>query len=163
VENALSLNSFQKLRHLIRIIKTIHKSWGYNHFCCRNYQRSRRNMTKTNNRWIKAINRSRHNPFQCFLYDLFIKLAHDSAGFGWGRAPHQKGPPTMFICLAICACHLILFIEESLFVGVISYRRADGNISLKFHFATKQTLIGFLKVVQVSESSEWKAETRRTH
>jgi len=76
-------------------------------------------MTKTNNRWIKAINRSRHNPFQCFLYDLFIKLAHDSAGLG-GLGPSAKGGPTMFICLAICACHLILFIEESFFVGVIN-------------------------------------------
>jgi len=48
------------------------------------------------------------------------------------RAPYQKEPPTMFICLAICACHLIFFIEESLFVGVINYRSADGSISLKY-------------------------------
>jgi len=38
------------------------------------------------------------------------------------RAAHQKGHPTMFIYLAICACHLNLFIEESLFFGVINCR-----------------------------------------
>jgi len=47
---------------------------------------------------------------------------------GGARGP-GPGPPTkrgphhvhMFIC-ATCACHLILFIEESLFVGDINYR-----------------------------------------
>jgi len=31
------------------------------------------------------------------------------------QGPHQKGPPTMFMCLAICAtcaCHLVIFSEK---------------------------------------------------
>ena len=29
------------------------------------------------------------------------------------RPPYQRGPPTMFMCLAICACDLVIFSEES--------------------------------------------------
>ena len=57
--------------------------------------------------------------------------------FGGGRVPHQKGAPTMFICLTICAtcaCQLILFIEESLFVCVINHiGQADSSTSLKYY------------------------------
>ena len=41
----------------------------------------------------------------------------------WPGVPHQKCPPTMFMCLAICATcqyHLVIFItEEGLFVDTI--------------------------------------------
>jgi len=33
-----------------------------------------------------------------------------------GQGPHQRGPPTMFMCLAICAacsCHLVMFLVVS--------------------------------------------------
>jgi len=84
--------------------------------------------------------------------------------------PTKQGPPTMFMCLAICttcAWQLVTFIsEESLFV--------DAKISVVqtavFHLCiiwycdeTTITLIVFLKVGQVSESSECKAKPRRTH
>ena len=39
------------------------------------------------------------------------------------RVPHQRGPPTMFMWLAICAtcaCHFVIFSEKSLFVVAIN-------------------------------------------
>ena len=47
-----------------------------------------------------------------------------SSGFTGGQgpgpnAPHQRGPPNMFMCLAtcgICACHFVIFNEKGLFV-----------------------------------------------
>jgi len=42
--------------------------------------------------------------------------------------------------------------------------RADDRISLKYYLTLRRNNhIGFLKVVQVSEYSECKAKTRRTH
>ena len=69
----------------------------------------------------------RHTYIRYFLQKLhtYVLSAPDLGGSQGAQAPHQKGPPTMFICLAICATcarHLILFIEESFFVGVINYR-----------------------------------------
>jgi len=81
----------------------------------------------------------------------------------------------MFTCLAICktyACQLVIFIsEEILFVDAIIYRLARRQYftcTTVFHIIwycdeTTSTLIGFLKVDQVSESSECKAKPRRTH
>jgi len=66
----------------------------------------------------------------------------------------------MFMCLAICAtyaCHLVIFSEKSLFNSSIS--REEYLIICD---DTTITLIGFLKVGQVSESSECKAKPRRT-
>jgi len=62
------------------------------------------------------------------------------------KAPHQRGPPTMFVCLAICAtcgCHLVIFSEKSMFVDAINYYRSakqqyfTGRI---FAIVTKQLL-----------------------
>jgi len=70
-----------------------------------------------------------------------ISSAQISAGFrgiqgAWAQGPHQRGAPTMFMCLAICAtcaCLLVIFIsEESLFVDAI-IGRPDGSISLVYH------------------------------
>jgi len=87
------------------------------------------------------------------------------------RVPHQEGAPTMFMCLTIhttCACHLVIFIsEESLFVDAIKLSVVQTAV---FHLniiwycdETTTTLIVFLKVGQVSKSSECKAKPRRTH
>ena len=60
-----------------------------------------------------------------------------SAGFRGGPkgpGPHQRGPPTRFMCLAICvicACHLVIFSEESLFVDTIGW--PAGSISLEYY------------------------------
>jgi len=57
----------------------------------------------------------------------------DSAGFRGGQAPHQTGPPAMFVCLAICAtraCHLVIFSEKSFFVDANSY---IGRQTAVFH------------------------------
>jgi len=46
----------------------------------------------------------------------------------WAQGPPPKGGPTVFICFTICAtcaCPLVLFMEESLFVGVSNYNRSD--------------------------------------
>jgi len=46
-----------------------------------------------------------------------------SAGFRGGSRGPGPGPPTMFMRLAICATcthHLVIFSEESLFVGAIN-------------------------------------------
>jgi len=67
----------------------------------------------------------------------FIDGASRSAGFQGGRAqgPTPKRPPTMFMCLAICATctyHLVIFRDGCLFVDAINYiSRPDGSISLE--------------------------------
>ena len=69
-----------------------------------------------------------------------------SAGFRGGRAPHQKGTPTMFMRLDICttyAWQLVVFIsEESLFVDAIIYRSARRQYFTcrLFGIVTKQLL-----------------------
>ena len=75
----------------------------------------------------------------------------------------------MFICLAIyttCACHLVIFIsEESLFVDTIEssvVQTAAFYLNTVWCWdETTITLIVFLKIGQVSESSECKAKPRR--
>jgi len=66
------------------------------------------------------------------------------------------GPPTMFMCLAICttcACHLLVFIsEESLFVNAIKRSvvlSPDGSISLVhcIDIVTKQLSVILLLVI----------------
>ena len=81
-----------------------------------------------------------------------------SAGFrGRPRGP-GPGPPTMFMCLVICAtcaCHLIIFSEETLFVDAISSvgKTAVFNLNnIWYCDETTITLIVFLKDGQVSES-----------
>jgi len=72
------------------------------------------------------------------------------------------GAPTMFRCLAIrvtCACHLVIFRRECLFVDAISSvgQMAVFLLSIvRYCDETTVTLVGFLKVGQVSESSECK-------
>jgi len=75
----------------------------------------------------------------------------------------------MFMFLAICAtcaCHLVIFSEESLFIDAIIIGRPNSSISLEEYLIvcdeTTFKLTGFLKVGQVSESSECKAKPRRT-
>jgi len=80
-----------------------------------------------------------------------------SAGFRGAKGPAPtapiKLPPTMLMCLAICAtcaCHLVVFNEESLYVDAI-IARPDGSVSLEYICycdETTITLIGFLKVRQ---------------
>ena len=48
------------------------------------------------------------------------------------RVSHQRGPPTMFMCLATCAYHLVIFSEESLFKDAINYI-GRPNSSRLFH------------------------------
>jgi len=67
------------------------------------------------------------------------------------------------MCLAICvtcACHLVIFGVESLFVDAVSVSQTAvfHLIIVWYCDATTITLIGFLKVDQVSESSECKAK-----
>ena len=84
--------------------------------------------------------------------------------------PTNKGSPTTFVYLAICttcACHLVIFIsDESLFADAIKLSVVQTAI---FHLyiiwycdETTITIIVFLKVGQVSESSECKAKPHRT-
>ena len=106
-----------------------------------------------------------------------VSTQSGSAGFRGGprgpgpSPPTKKGPPTMFMCLAIwttCACHLFIFInEESLFAGAIKLSVIQTAV---FHLyiiwycdETTITLIVFLEICQVSESRECKAKPRRAH
>ena len=99
-------------------------------------------------------------------------VAPDLVGAKWPkgpapRAPHLRGPTTIFIRSGICstcACHLVIFSEESLFVDAINLLSV-GQTAV-FHLKniwycdeTTTTLIDFLKV---SESSECKPKPRRT-
>ena len=87
-----------------------------------------------------------------------------SAGFRGARVPPPKSAPTMFLCLAMCAtslCHLVIYSEESLFADVISYQSVCSSFLVNIVWYCDETTItitGFLKVSQVSESSECKAE-----
>jgi len=64
-----------------------------------------------------------------FIVDA-LNITQHSAGFrggkGFGsRAFHQRGPQTIFMRLALyatCACHLLIFSKEILFVDAINYR-----------------------------------------
>ena len=94
-----------------------------------------------------------------------LRATFGSTGFRKGpRAPHQRGPPTVFMWLAVCAtcaCHLVIFISEEICLSA----GQRSSISLEeywYYDETTITLIGFLKVDQVSESSECKAKPRRT-
>ena len=56
--------------------------------------------------------------FTCAVWSKKYQRRIQGAPKG-SRVPHQKGPPTMFMCLAICAtwaCHLVIFSKESIFV-----------------------------------------------
>jgi len=63
--------------------------------------------------------------FKVLPYETLTTECDDgfiSAGFREGTRA-----PTMFMCLAICAtcaCHLVVFTEESLLVDAINYRSA---------------------------------------
>jgi len=118
------------------------------------------------NTWLRRAARA---LMQCFL--TFFGFVHPCHRFsvGFRGGPKGPGPPTMFMCLAIRAtraCNLVIFSEKSLFVDAINYISV-GQTAV-FHLKniwycdeTTFTLIGFLKVDQVSESSECKAKPGR--
>jgi len=62
------------------------------------------------------------------------------AGFREGQGarthgPHQRGSLAIFICLATCvtcACHLVIFSEESLFVDAINLLSVGQTAVLYF-------------------------------
>ena len=104
--------------------------------------------------------------FRCILYHNsleFARVSLESVSHQWAapdlrggqgaRAPHQGGPPTIFMCLSICvicACHSVIFSKESLFVDASDYiGRPDSSISLDVIWYCDETTIaltGFLKV-----------------
>jgi len=74
-------------------------------------------------------------PAKMTAFNSYISARFEGGQEAWAQAPHQRGAPTMFMCLAICAtcaCHLVIFREGSLFVDAINYiGRPDCSISLE--------------------------------
>jgi len=74
-----------------------------------------------------------------------VGLPAPDLGGSKGPGPPTKVGPTMFVCLAICAtcaCHLVIFSEESYLVDTISYRSARRQYFtwILFSIVTKQLL-----------------------
>jgi len=81
----------------------------------------------------------RETEYKARTFQLYCRCIEHNAT--QRRAFHQRGPPTIFMCLALyatCACHLVIFSKKSLFVDAINYRpadkyRPDSSISLEYY------------------------------
>jgi len=65
---------------------------------------------------------------------LTVHAVPDLGGSKGPADPHQRGPPTMLICLAIratYACHIVIFSDKSLFVDVTIISQPKSSISLE--------------------------------
>jgi len=72
----------------------------------------------------KKIELPKISFYSCFAAWSLKATAPDLGG--------AKGPPTMFLCLAKCACHLVVFSEKSVFVDAFNYiGRPNSSISLE--------------------------------